>query len=87
MAVPVQSDGLNIALSPVAYGDIVLSINTQYNTFFIYLCVILTIKAFKLSVYILTNCHVILLLSQRNKKKASLLFVGYLMPHRYQLGF
>ena len=27
-AVPVQSDGLNSALSPVVYGDIALSINT-----------------------------------------------------------
>ena len=27
-----QSDGFNSALSPVVYGDIVLSINTQYNT-------------------------------------------------------
>ena len=27
-----QSDGLNSALSPVVYGDIVLSINTRYNT-------------------------------------------------------
>ena len=31
-AVPVQSDGFNSALSPVVYGDIALSINTQYNT-------------------------------------------------------
>ena len=30
--VPVQSDWLNSALSPVVYGDIALSINTQYNT-------------------------------------------------------
>ena len=29
--VPVQSDRLNSALSPVVYGDIALSINTQYN--------------------------------------------------------
>ena len=28
-----QSDGFNSALSPVAYGDIVLSINTQYNKY------------------------------------------------------
>ena len=28
MAVPVQSDGLNSALSPVVYGDIARSINT-----------------------------------------------------------
>ena len=27
-----QSDWLNSALSPVVYGDIALSINTQYNT-------------------------------------------------------
>ena len=27
-----QSDGLNSPLSPSVYGDIVLSINTQYNT-------------------------------------------------------
>ena len=27
-----QSDGFNSALSPVVYGDIALSINTQYNT-------------------------------------------------------
>ena len=27
----VQSDGLNSALSPVLYGDIALSIDTQYN--------------------------------------------------------
>ena len=27
-----QSDGLNSALSPVVYGYIALSINTQYNT-------------------------------------------------------
>ena len=27
-----QLDGLNSALSPVVYGDIALSINTQYNT-------------------------------------------------------
>ena len=27
-----QSDGLNSVLSPVVYGDIVLSINAQYNT-------------------------------------------------------
>ena len=27
-----QLDGLNTALSPVVYGDIALSINTQYNT-------------------------------------------------------
>ena len=27
-----QSDWLNSALSPVVYGDIVLNINTQYNT-------------------------------------------------------
>ena len=27
-----QSDGLNNALSPVVFGDIVRSINTQYNT-------------------------------------------------------
>ena len=26
-----QSDGFNSALSPVVYGDIALSINTQYN--------------------------------------------------------
>ena len=31
-AVPVQSDGFNSALSPVVYGDIMLSINTLYNT-------------------------------------------------------
>ena len=31
-AVSVQLDGFNSALSPVVYGDIVLSINTQYNT-------------------------------------------------------
>ena len=31
-AVPVQLDWLNSALSPVVYGDIALSINTQYNT-------------------------------------------------------
>ena len=31
-AVPVQFDWLNSALSPVVYGDIALSINTQYNT-------------------------------------------------------
>ena len=30
-AVHVQSDGLNSALSNVLYGDIALSINTQYN--------------------------------------------------------
>ena len=30
-AVPVQSDGFNNALSPVVYGDIALSIDTQYN--------------------------------------------------------
>ena len=30
-AVPVQSDGFNSALSPVVYGDIALSINTQYK--------------------------------------------------------
>ena len=29
-AVPVQLDGLNSALSPVVYGDIALSIDTQY---------------------------------------------------------
>ena len=29
-----QSDGLNGTLSPVVYGDIGLSINTQYNTKF-----------------------------------------------------
>ena len=28
VAVPVQSDGLNSALSPVVYGDIALTINT-----------------------------------------------------------
>ena len=28
-----QSDGFNSALSPVVYDDIVLSINTQYNTY------------------------------------------------------
>ena len=28
-----QSDGLNSALSPIVYGDIALSINTQYNIF------------------------------------------------------
>ena len=27
-----QSDGFNSALNPVVYGDIVLSINTHYNT-------------------------------------------------------
>ena len=27
-----QSDGLNSTLSPVVYGDIALSTNTQYNT-------------------------------------------------------
>ena len=27
-----QSDWLNSALSPIVYGDIALSINTQYNT-------------------------------------------------------
>ena len=27
-----QSDRLNSALSPVVYGDIALSIHTQYNT-------------------------------------------------------
>ena len=27
-----QSDGFNSALSPVVYGDIALSVNTQYNT-------------------------------------------------------
>ena len=32
-----QSDGLNSALSPVVYGDIALSINTQYNTM-LYTC-------------------------------------------------
>ena len=31
-AVPVQSDGINSTLSPVVYGDIVLSINTHYIT-------------------------------------------------------
>ena len=30
-SVPVQSDWLNSALSPVVYGDIALSINTQYK--------------------------------------------------------
>ena len=29
-----QSDGLNSALSPVVYGDIAPSINTQYNTIY-----------------------------------------------------
>ena len=29
---PVQLDGLNSVLSPILYGDIALSINTQYNT-------------------------------------------------------
>ena len=29
-----QPDGFNGALSPVVYGDIALSINTQYNNFF-----------------------------------------------------
>ena len=34
-----QSDGLNSALSPVVYGDIALSINTQYNTMTtVYMC-------------------------------------------------
>ena len=33
-AVPVESDGLNSALSPVVYGDIAPSINTQYNTIY-----------------------------------------------------
>ena len=37
MAVPVQSDRFNSALSPVVYGDIALSINTQYNTVQTYL--------------------------------------------------
>ena len=32
MAVPVQSDGLNSSLSPVVYGYIAPSIDTQYNT-------------------------------------------------------
>ena len=27
-----QLDGLNSVLSPAVYGDIALSINTQYNT-------------------------------------------------------
>ena len=27
-----QSNGLNSTLSPVVYGDIALSINTQYST-------------------------------------------------------
>ena len=31
-AVPVQADGFNSALSPVVYGDIALSIKTQYNS-------------------------------------------------------
>ena len=31
-AVTVQSDWLNSPLSPVVYGDIAQSINTQYNT-------------------------------------------------------
>ena len=31
-AVPVQSDGLISTLSPVVYGDIAFSINTQYNS-------------------------------------------------------
>ena len=30
-AVPVQLDGFNRALSPAVYGEIVLSINTQYK--------------------------------------------------------
>ena len=30
--VPVQSDGLNTALSPVVYGDIALSIKINTNT-------------------------------------------------------
>ena len=34
-AVSVQSDWLNSAFSPVVYGDIALSINTQYNTILI----------------------------------------------------
>ena len=34
LAVPVQSDWLNSAFSPAVYGDIALSINTQYNTMF-----------------------------------------------------
>ena len=39
MAVPVQSDGLNGALSPVVYGDIALSINTQCNTILYPCCI------------------------------------------------
>ena len=30
-----QADWLNSALTPVVYGDIALSINTQYNTIMI----------------------------------------------------
>ena len=36
-AVSVQSDWLNSALSPVVYGDIALSINTQYNITQVYI--------------------------------------------------
>ena len=39
-----KSDWLNSALSPVVYGDIALSINTQYNTFFIILSQYETIR-------------------------------------------
>ena len=39
-----RQDGLNSSLSPVVHGDIVLSINTQYNTIirlniFLFFCI------------------------------------------------
>ena len=37
-AVPVQSNWLSSALSHVVYGDIALSINTQYNIYSPYIC-------------------------------------------------
>ena len=41
-AVPVQLDGFNSSLNPVVYGDIALSINTQYTKLLCLCCHLFT---------------------------------------------
>ena len=51
----VQSDWLNSALSPVVYGDIALSINTQYST----ILGILVPVCFEASKTVIPPCHIL----------------------------
>ena len=54
--VPVQSDGLNSALSPIVYGDIALSIKINTHTHIYMLLNVLNIASFR-SCSIQVNDH------------------------------